>query len=134
MKAYKGILLGMGMLGIYGCATMNQYAPQPGDIAVKPSGKTYRFVENHMGREDLSFLEVTYQFKELGGEIIYCYPKNEKQKHFLRLVKEGGRVVKAEIKDRSSCKRCHWKWPPDRPKHTEYKRQPMPPDAPLDTA
>ena len=130
MRPYKGFLLGAGMLaGIYGCATMHDKAPMPGDIEMKPSGVTSRFVEDHMGT-GLSFLETTYHFKELGGEIIFCYPKSEKEKHLLYLVKEGGRVVKAEIKNRSSCKRCHWKWPPE---HPEYKRLPVGRDDPLET-
>jgi hypothetical protein len=120
MKAYQKVLAGAGLLAsICGCVATHSILPVPEQEYRESFTKTRRFVESHMDRKDLSFLKVTYQFKELGGELIACYPKSEDQDPLLIIKKGGDRVLESEVMRDSLCAGCH---------NATYKRVPVKPD------
>jgi hypothetical protein len=120
MKPYKKFLVGVGAGFL-----MSGMALGAGDLQQEPYVITKRIVENHNDRPELSYIEITYRYKDQGKELIVCFPKNWDGKDdglLMYAVKKGGLVREYAMRG-TPCAKCH----------PRNKRLPIGPDDPLET-
>ena len=111
MKPYKNLLLGIGtgiFLGAFG--TFYAVGMGTGEEKIRPYNTTEKTIENHRGREDLSFFEKRYFFQDdEASEIVFCYPEKGKEtdNYCLLLIQKWQDGTREEAKPGSSCSECH---------------------------